>query len=176
MPTLIDFLPAEAAFWLEEWIHRGTDILIDGPAASGRTSLLAAFAHVVADHGRIAGLGESAKPLACLAEVSHKLELRMPAVREHEPHGGLAHLLNRQMARIAVVDEPSSETEAMLRDVHLSGIRVWAAGARDLGFYVDVRIRLGLDPRHRVELVTFKDEPVYRISDGQPKFSLSSLE
>lgn len=171
MPTLIDFLPAEAAFWLEERIHRGTDIEIEGPAGSGRTSLLAALAHVVADRGGIAGLSETTEPMACLAEVSHKLELRMPALRERGADGELAHLLNRQTVKIAVVDEPSSETEAMLRDVHLSGIRVWAAGARDLGFDADLRIRLGIDPQPRVESITFKEESVYWVSEGQPKFS-----
>ena len=59
--------------------------------------------------------------------------------------------------------------------IDLAGPRIWAStttsnrppSASVFQFTADISIRLGLDPRHRVELITHKRQPVYWIDSGE---------
>lgn len=175
MPDLIDFVPVEAALWLEPLLYRAGTIRIDGPPGSGKTQLLTTFADTVGDSVAMHGLSETQAGLHCLRNRPRATSWCMPALvvrgRFHATATATATaMVLRQNVGIVVVDDPSDETWALLPDLARL-ITVWAAstdGGRQLE--ADISIRLGNDPLNRVELITVHERPVYWLSNGEPTF------
>lgn len=76
---------------------------------------------------------------------------------------------------VVVVDNPPTKPWAILDDIALAGLTIWAAttnsnqpaSTRHCKFKFDISIRLGNDPHHRVELITNQGQPVYWIDSGE---------
>lgn len=172
MLHLIDFLPVDAAAWVERRVHRKATIRIDGPPQSGKTQLLAAFANIVGEHVSLGGLAETREEgLECLRHRPDSMMLVMPAFVVRGLLNRVEYIVLRQGVDVVIVDDPSAETWSVLDDLMMSGVRVWASTAdSSRKLETTISIRLGTDPTNRVELITVGSRPVYWVENGKPTF------
>lgn len=180
MAELNDFLPSAAAEWLARRLQPSpsANIRIDGPPGSGKTQLLAALADLVSGRLSLGGLTETRESLECLRGHPESLMLIMPALLVRGGLESVPNIVTRQGVDVVIVDDPSDETWAMLGAIDLAGPRIWAATTTSsrppstgvFQFTPDISIRLGIDPHHRVELITHKGQPVYWIESGEAVF------
>ncbi len=169
---LIDFVPVEAAAWLEPRIRDGSSIRIDGPQGSGKTTLLSALANTVDQLKPVAGLADHPGELECLRDRGHTLTLIMPVMAQRHQLSNITDILLRQAVGVVVADDPQPQTWSILPEIQLAGTAVWASSSeRSRHLDADIYIRLGTKPRYQVELITDAGRPVYWISDDTIHFS-----